>query len=83
MFELVPLAMGVIIGLGVQRVRNLRVRAILLVVLCLVFGALASYLAGELEISYAFISFDALLVWLGALGAVLLGTFWRRRAATR
>jgi len=70
--------MGVVIGLAVQRVRTPRFRAAQLVALCLVFGAIASFLAGELEVSLGFIPIDALLVWLGALVGVALATVWRR-----
>ena len=81
MQEVFPLAAGALIGLLVQWVRGPRLRAIVLVVLCLVFGTLASYLSGELAVSAAFISVDTVLVFVGALvtiGAVIL---WRRRAA--
>lgn len=81
MQELLPLALGAVIGLAVQRIQATRLRVITLVVLCLVFGALASFLAGELEVSLGFISIDALLVWVGALVAVALTALWRRRTA--
>lgn len=83
MQELFPIVGGVLIGLGVQQIRNLRVRAIVLVALCLLVGALASFLSGELEVSWGFISVDALLVWGGALAAILVSTLWRRRTAAR
>jgi hypothetical protein len=46
-----------------------------------VFGVVASFLGGELEVSVGLISIDALLVWAGALAAVVLTTLWRRRRA--
>jgi len=79
MQEILPLAMGVVIGFAVQKVPAPRFRAALLVVLCLVFGAFASFVAGELEMSFGFIPIDALLVWAGALAAVVLTALWRRR----
>jgi peptidoglycan/LPS O-acetylase OafA/YrhL len=82
MQELFPLAAGAVIGLAVQRVRSPRLRTVALVVLCLIFGALASYISGELEVSWGFLSVDALLVWVGALLAVLLVAVWRRRTAS-
>lgn len=81
MQEVLPLAMGMVIGFAVQKVPAPRFRAALLVALCLVFGAVASFLAGELEVSFGFISIDALLVWAGALAAVVLTALWRRRKA--
>src|SRR6266508_5689835 len=84
MEEVFPIAAGAVIGLLVQWVPGPRRRAAVLVLLCLVFGALASFLAGELELSMAFISVDTVLVFFGALLAVSAAALWRRRArATR
>ena len=80
MGELIPVAFGIVIGLAVQKVPGVRLRAIVLVVLCLVFGALASFINGELEISLGFISVDTVLVFVGALLAVGAILLWRRRA---
>jgi hypothetical protein len=79
--EVIPLAFGAVIGLVVQWVRDPPLRAAILVILCFVFGTLASYLAGELEASHAFISIDTVLVFVGALVAVGAAALWRRRAA--
>lgn len=83
MHELIPVAIGVIIGLLVQQIHNVAQRTVALVVLCLLGGALASYINGEMGISLAFISFDALLVWGGALAVMLITTIWQRRSALR
>lgn len=83
MHELIPVAIGVIIGLVVQQIYSAARRTVALVALCLLGGALASYINGEIGISLAFISFDALLVWGGALAAMLISTIWQRRAALR
>jgi hypothetical protein len=80
MDELFPLAAGAVIGLAVQWVRGPRLRAMVLVALCLVFGALASFISGELEVSWSFISVDTVLVFVGALLAVGAAALWRRRA---
>ena len=80
MEELIPVAFGVVIGLAVQKVPGARLRAIVLVVLCLVFGALASFINGELAVSMGFISVDTVLVFVGALIAVGAVELWRRRA---
>ena len=80
MDELFPVAAGAVIGLVVQWVRGPRLRAIVLVALCLVFGSLASLISGELEVSWSFISVDTVLVFVGALLAVGAATLWRRRA---
>src|SRR6266540_7320012 len=78
MEEIFPVAAGAVIGLLVQWVPGPRRRAAVLVVLCLVFGALASFLAGELEVSMAFISVDTVLVFVGALLAVGAVALYRR-----
>src|SRR5215208_2493190 len=83
MEELIPVAFGAVIGLAVQKVPGTRLRAIVLVVLCLVFGALASFINGELgewELGLGFISVDTVLVFVGALVAVGVVGLWRRRA---
>jgi hypothetical protein len=82
MHELLPVAIGVIIGLVVQQIHSTARRTIALVVLCLLGGALASYINGEIGISLAFVSFDALLVWGGALVVMLISALWQRRRST-
>jgi hypothetical protein len=81
MQEMIPIAFGAVIGVAVQWVRGPRLRAAVLVILCLIFGALASYINGELEVSLGFISVDTVLVFVGALVAVGAIALWRRRAA--
>lgn len=83
MHELIPVAIGVIIGLVVQQIHSAARRTVALVALCLLGGALASYINGEIGISLAFISFDALLVWGGALAVLLISTIRQRRSAVR
>lgn len=83
MHELIPVAIGVIIGLVVQQIHSTARRTVALVALCLLGGALASYINGEIGISLAFISFDALLVWGGALAVLLISTIRQRRSAVR
>jgi hypothetical protein len=84
MGEIIPLAFGAVIGLVVQWVRGPRLRAAALVILCLIFGALASFINGELAepaLGLGFISIDTVLVFIGALVAVGAVALWRRRAA--
>ena len=82
MQEVFPIAAGAIIGLAVQWVRGPRLRAAALVILCLIFGALASFISGELEVSLGFISVDTVLVFVGALLAVGALALWRRRTSS-
>jgi hypothetical protein len=83
MGEVIPIAFGVLVGAAVQWVRGPRLRAAVLVILCLIFGALASFINGELvepEVGLGFISVDTVLVFVGALVAVGAAALWRRRA---
>lgn len=83
MHEVFPLLAGGLIGLAVQRIRVPSLRAIVLVFLCACFGVLASYLSGELVVSWGFISVDTVLVWIGALVSVVVATLWRRHVGLR
>ena len=79
MQEVFPLAAGALIGLFVRRLSSTRLRVAVFVVLCVVFGVLASFISGELAESWDFITVDMALVWLGALISVGLVAAWRRR----
>lgn len=83
MKELIPLIAGVFVGSAVSFVPRTGLRVGLFALLCLGVGALVSLLMGELATGLAplFISFDALLVWIGGLVAVLVAGWWRARAA--
>jgi hypothetical protein len=85
--EMIPLVFGGVIGVAVQWVRGPRLRAAVLAILCLIFGALASFINGELAepvVGLGFISIDTMLVFVGALVATGAAILWRRRAsATR
>jgi hypothetical protein len=85
MHEIIPVAAGVVVGLAVTLIANLRLRAVVFVVLCVAVGALVSFMMGEMETGLAplFVSFDALLVWLGGLGAALVAGWWRSRGAAQ
>jgi hypothetical protein len=78
MREVLPFALGFVAGGAVARLRG-RARVVLLAVACLSLGALASAINGELTGRFwaVFVSFDALLVWLGA--AVSTGLVWSYR----
>jgi hypothetical protein len=78
MQELFPLAGGAIVGGLVLLISSLRWRVGAFILGCLVIGVAASWLSGELEESFAFISIDMLLVWIGGLVAVLAITGLRR-----
>jgi hypothetical protein len=69
MKELLPIALGVLVGAGVTHAGVAgRAKLLAFVAGCLAAGALASWINGELESSVwaLFVSFDALQAWLGA-----------------
>jgi hypothetical protein len=85
MKELIPFGAGLLVGGWLATVRSIRLRAILLPVLCLILGAAASWVNGELQGRWwgIFVSVDAILVWLGALAAFALVTRRARARAVR
>jgi len=80
--ELLPVALGILVGSGAASVRSARLRSLLLPLGALVGGAAASAINGELadERWFLFISFDALLVWICALASC---AFWRGAVRVR
>lgn len=81
MQELIPLGASGIIGLLASRIASARGRVALFVALCLAVGALVSYLAGELDVWWGFLTVDAGLVWLGGLLAMGAVAAWQRYRA--
>lgn len=80
MQEFFPVAAGVVVGLLVQRFVPVRLKAVALVALSLILGVLASYAAGELLLSYAYVLVDVAQVIVAAAVAALLLTWIERRS---
>ena len=80
MGELFPVLAGVCIGLGVQQLASVRMRNLALVALSILAGFTASYISGELLVSWDFLLFDITLVFLGAVVTTLVLTWQRSRA---
>jgi hypothetical protein len=78
MQELFPLTVGMIIGALIQKIRRPNLRILALVILCIAFGLVASFINGELSLSWSFLTFDAALVWVGAAVSIGLSAGWRR-----
>jgi hypothetical protein len=82
MKELLPIALGVVVGAGLSHTGLAgRAKLLLFVAGCLAAGALASWINGELANSVwaLFVSFDALQAWLGAaIYVTALRVFSRR-----
>lgn len=81
MSELFPILAGLAIGLVVQRVSGPRRRAVALFLLSVLAGLIASFISGELFISWDFLLFDIPLVFAAAAALTLALGWWRRRAA--
>jgi hypothetical protein len=67
MHEFLPVALGMLIGVAAMRIPKARWR-LAAVPACILAGAAASAINGELTDRgwFVFVSFDSLLVWLGA-----------------
>lgn len=81
MSELFPILAGLIIGVLVQRIARPQLRAVALVALSVLAGVLASFISGELFISWDFLFFDIPLVFAAAVVSTLALGWWRRRSA--
>ena len=77
MDELFPVLMGICIGLVVQRIAAVRRRNLALVGLSILAGFTASYISGELFVSWDFLLFDIPLVFLAA-GVTMFVFGWQR-----
>lgn len=79
--EFFPVTAGLVIGLVVLRIARPQLRALALIVLSVLAGVLASFISGELFISWNFIFIDIPLVFAAAVAVVLAVGWWRRRSA--
>ena len=80
MQELLPVALGLLIGLGAMRLSTTGLKLATAAPACVLAGTLASAINGELAQRgwLVFVSVDSLLVWLGAaLGVTTLVTLRR------
>ena len=82
MQELLPVAFGLLIGVGAMRMSTTSWKLATAAPACVLAGATASAINGELAQQWwlVFVSIDSLLVWLGAaFGMASLGTLRRIR----
>ena len=80
MEEVFPVLAGVAVGLALHHVTTKALRAILVVVFSLGFGAVAAWISGELALSPVYIAIDAAQVAIAAVLTAMLVVAWRRRA---
>ncbi|HJZ48096.1 MAG TPA: hypothetical protein VKE41_13050 [Roseiflexaceae bacterium] len=79
MTEVFPVVAGLVIGLVVQRIPSLRLRALALFMLSVLAGVAASFVSGELLVSWDFFFVDIPLVFLAAVVVTLGLAWWQRR----
>jgi hypothetical protein len=83
MEEVFPVLAGVVVGLVTDSVRPMWLRVLLLVLSGLGFGVTASWISGELAISWIYVLIDTAEV-IGVAAMTIVGiTVWRRRLAAR
>jgi hypothetical protein len=80
MDEVFPVLAGVVLGLAIHAIGSKGVRAVLIAVFSLGFGAVASWISGELAISVVYVAIDAAQVTVAAVLTAVLAAAWRWRA---
>ena len=78
MNEIFPIAAGIMIGVLTLRIRPGRFRIAALLGLGILFGALATIVSGEVELSWGFFPIDIALVLVAAVATAMLVTGWQR-----
>ena len=83
MEEVFPVLAGIAVGLVAERVSSNILRGLLIGALGITLGLLASWLAGELAISWIYALIDTTQVIVAAVATLGLVVRWRRRGARR
>jgi len=81
MDEVFPVLAGIVVGMAIHRVHPMWLGGCLVAVLALSFGAIASWVSGELAISRIYVLIDAAQVGVAAVMTAVLVRAWRRRHA--
>jgi hypothetical protein len=81
MEEVFPVLGGIVIGLATHPVGARWLRALLIGVLGVVVGACASWVSGELAVSWIYLLVDIAQVLVAAIMTGALVTVWLRRRA--
>jgi hypothetical protein len=82
MDEVFAVLTGIVLGL-ITHPASGRLRAVLIAVLGVALGALASWISGELAISWTYILIDSAQVIAAAVMTSILVRVWQRRHARR
>ena len=83
MDEVFPVLAGIVLGLVLQPLRSARARGVALAIGGPVLGAVASWISGELAVSWVYALIDAVQVLAVAILTVLAVGAWRRRGLRR
>ena len=81
MDEVFPVLAGVVLGLGTFTLRSIRLRVVVVGILGVALGTLASWISGELSVSRLYVLVDAAQVIVAALLTGALIRMWLRRRA--
>ena len=81
MDEVFPVLAGVVVGLASALVKSMSSKAILTGLMGLAFGVCASWISGELSISWVYLVVDAAQVIGAAAMTAFLVRIWLRREA--
>jgi len=81
MDEVFPVLAGIVVGLATHTVRPMWLKALLIGSLGIALGAAASWLSGELAVSWVYVLIDAAQVLgTGIMTGILVRVWLRRRA---
>lgn len=80
MEEVFPVLAGIVLGLVLHPLRSRILRSLLVLIAGLGFGALASWISGELAVSPVYVAIDAAQVAAAAILTAMAVGAWRRRA---
>jgi hypothetical protein len=79
MNEILPVMAGVVIGLIIPHLKSKSLAAVTLIVLSILCGAVASWITGELRVSWGYLLIDSIQVAAAAFLMSVLVVRWRRR----
>ena len=81
MEEVFPVLSGIVVGFATHAVRPMWLRALVIGSLGIALGAAASWLSGELAVSWVYVLIDAGQVVGGGIMTGILVRVWLRRSA--
>lgn len=83
MEEVLPILAGVAVGLVAYLVGSNRLRALLTIIFGVAFGSVASWMSGELAVSWVYLAVDTAQVVGASVITMCLLSLWLRRQARR